>query len=73
MGTPIMRGFHGVSATIEHEVRRLVPNGRVFITSGPGRKMKREEEEDDSTWKLVKRIAEHEPGSRGAQHPPSRQ
>jgi len=55
-------GIHKISATIDHEVRKVVPNARVSIRSGPGEAGG----EAERIWELVKRIAEDEPGSRGA-------
>lgn len=61
-GDPDYDGIHKVSATIDHEVRSVVPNARVSIRSGPGEGGG----EAEGIWELVKRIAEDEPGSRGA-------
>jgi divalent metal cation (Fe/Co/Zn/Cd) transporter len=60
-GDPDYDGIHKVSAIIDHEVRKVVPNARVSIRSEPesGREAGR-------IWELVKRVAEGEPGSRGA-------
>lgn len=61
-GDPDYDGMHKVSAIIDHEVRKVVPNARVSIRSDPsegGGEVK-------VLWELVKRIAESEPGSRGA-------
>jgi divalent metal cation (Fe/Co/Zn/Cd) transporter len=61
-GDPDYDGIHKISAIIDHEVRRVVPNARVSIRSEPGEGGAGAER----IWELVKRIAEHEPGSRGA-------
>jgi divalent metal cation (Fe/Co/Zn/Cd) transporter len=61
-GQPDYEGIHKVSATIDHEVRKLLPNARVSIRSDSGEG----EEEAERIWQLVKSIAEDEPGSRGA-------
>jgi divalent metal cation (Fe/Co/Zn/Cd) transporter len=62
-GNPGYEKTHRVSSMVDHEVRKVVPNARVTIGS--------ESEtggavEDSGLWDLVKRVAEHEPGSRGA-------
>lgn len=61
-GQPDYDGIHKVSATIDHEVRKIVPNARVSIRSEPGDAGG----EAGRVWELVRRIAEDEPGSRGA-------
>lgn len=50
---------HGIAASIEKGVKDSIPNARVFIDT--------ESSEDgrEDIWKLVKDIAEGEPGSRG--------
>jgi len=59
-GSPGPERAHAICAGVDHEVRKLVPNSRVSILSGTGGR------EDGQVWKLVERIAENEPGSRGA-------
>jgi divalent metal cation (Fe/Co/Zn/Cd) transporter len=59
---PDYDGMHKTSAIIDHEVRKVVPNARVSIRSDPGEGGG----EAERIWELVKRIAEGEPGSRGA-------
>ncbi len=59
---PDYDGIHKVSAIIDHEVRKIVPNARVSIRSEPGDAGG----EVGRIWELVKRLAEDEPGSRGA-------
>jgi len=61
-GQPDFEGIHKVCATIDYEVRNVVPNARVSIRSDPGEGGV----EAERIWQLVKRIAEDEPGSRGA-------
>ncbi len=61
-GDPDYDGIHRISATIDHEVRKVVPNARVTIRSDPAKGGG----EAERIWELVKRIAEGEPGSRGA-------
>lgn len=51
---------HSICAGIEMDVRRLVPNARLVIHSKPNGT-----DEALEVWKLVKSIAEGEPGSRG--------
>lgn len=60
---PGYEAIHGVSSTIDREVRKVVPNARVSIRSEPEAGGGAENE---YLWELVKRVAEHEPGSRGA-------
>jgi divalent metal cation (Fe/Co/Zn/Cd) transporter len=60
-GDPAYDGIHKISATIDHEVRKVVPNARVSIRSGPSEGAG----EAERIWELVKRTAEDEPGSRG--------
>ncbi len=59
---PDYGGIHKVSAVIDHEVRKIVPNARVSIRSEPSDAGG----EAGRIWELVRRIAEDEPGSRGA-------
>jgi Dimerisation domain of Zinc Transporter len=54
---------HPICAGIEMEVRSLVPNARLVIHSKPSGT-----DESKEVWKLVKSIAEAEPGSRGVQN-----
>lgn len=61
-GHPDFEGIHRVSATIDHQVRQVVPYARVSIRSDPAEGG----EEAGRIWQLVKKIAEDEPGSRGA-------
>jgi divalent metal cation (Fe/Co/Zn/Cd) transporter len=60
-GKPDFDGIHKTSAMIDHEVRKVVPNARVSIRSDAGEAGG----EAERIWKLVKRVAEDEPGSRG--------
>lgn len=55
--------IHGISSTIDHVTRSVVPDARVSIRSEPEM---RGEDANERLWELVKRTAEHEPGSRGA-------
>ena len=62
-GNPSFEQTHPICSMIDREVRNLVPNARVVIHSEP----------DSATntvelWKIVKRIADGEPGSRGVQN-----
>lgn len=54
---------HSVSSMVDHRVRTVVPNARVWIRSEPyalgGGK-------GQVVWELVRKVADHEPGSRGA-------
>ena len=61
-GNPAYDGIHKVSATIDHEIRTIVPDARITIRSDPGDRR----DEAERIWQLVKRTAEDEPGSRGA-------
>jgi len=61
-GQPDYEGIHKVSAMIDHEVRKVLPNARVSIRSDSGE----DGGEAGRIWQLVKGIAEDEPGSRGA-------
>lgn len=61
-GQPDYEGIHKVSATIDHEVRKVLPNARISIRSDSGEGGG----EAGRIWQLVKSIAEDEPGSRGA-------
>jgi divalent metal cation (Fe/Co/Zn/Cd) transporter len=61
-GGPDYDGIHKVSALVDHEVRKVVPNARVSIRSEPDEGAG----EAERIWRLVKSIAESEPGSRGA-------
>lgn len=54
---------HRICAGIEMDVRRFVPNARLVIHSKPSGT-----DEANEVWKLVKSIAEGEPGSRGVQN-----
>ncbi len=53
-------GMHNVSSHIEREVRKIVPNASVAIRTEP------HGTDYYDVWKLVKDIANKEPGSRGA-------
>jgi len=59
-GNPSYEAIHRICSTIEGLVRTVVPNARVAIRSEPV------VEKSEETWFLVKKIAEEEPGSRGA-------
>lgn len=61
-GDPDYDGIHKISAIIDREVRKVVPYARVSIRSEPGKGGA----EVKQIWELVKKIAEDEPGSRGA-------
>ena len=54
---------HKVCATVDRSIRWLVPNARVVIHSEPF-----DLRDTKDLWKLVKKIAEGEPGSRGVQN-----
>lgn len=60
-GSPRYERVHAISSMVDHEVRRVVPNARVSIRTGPEDAL-----ETQGIWELVKRVADHEPGSRGA-------
>jgi divalent metal cation (Fe/Co/Zn/Cd) transporter len=60
-GNPGYEGIHRISSYIEAEVRSVVPNARIGIRSEPTGGV-----EPKNIWALVKKIAEEEPGSRGA-------
>jgi Dimerisation domain of Zinc Transporter len=62
-GNPSFEQTHPLCSMIDREVRNLVPNARVVIHSEPS-------STNDTTdvWKVVKRTAEGEPGSRGVQN-----
>ena len=62
-GNPTYQETHRTCSRIESEVRRLVPNARVVIHSEPWGV-----EEGERVWKIVKKVAEAEPGSRGVQN-----
>ncbi len=62
-GSPDYEKIHRISSKIDHEVRRIVPNARVSIRSEPEVGAR---EENERVWELVRKIAEDEPGSRGA-------
>jgi len=62
-GNPGYETIHSISSKVDREVRAFVPNARVSIRSEPESGSRGRY---DSIWDLVKRIAEHEPGSRGA-------
>jgi divalent metal cation (Fe/Co/Zn/Cd) transporter len=55
--------IHKVCSKVDREVRSLVPNARVVIHSEPV-----DLRESKDLWKLVKKVAEGEPGSRGVQN-----
>jgi Dimerisation domain of Zinc Transporter len=62
-GNPSFEETHKICSRIDREVRHLVPNARVVIHS--------ESSGTDKTkdvWKIVKRVADGEPGSRGVQN-----
>lgn len=62
-GNPGFEKTHVLSARIDDKVRGLIPNARVSIRTEPS-SMDRPLAQE--TWNLVRRIADHEPGSRGA-------
>ncbi|HVP23898.1 MAG TPA: cation transporter dimerization domain-containing protein [Conexivisphaerales archaeon] len=51
---------HRTATRIEHVVKEILPNSRVFIRTEPAGS------DRDHIWKLVKEVAETVPGSRGA-------
>ena len=59
-GNPRYESIHKICSTIEGRVRSIIPNARVAIRSEP------EGIKGSEIWSLVKKIAEGEPGSRGA-------
>jgi len=62
-GNPSFEDAHKICSRIDREVRYLVPNARVTIHS--------ESSGTDKTkdvWKIVKRVGDAEPGSRGVQN-----
>ena len=62
-GNPNFEDTHIICSKIDREVRKLVANARVVIHSEPaGTK------DTTEVWKLVKKIADSEPGSRGVQN-----
>ena len=62
-GNPSFEDTHIVCFRIDREVRKLVPNSRVVIHSEPVGMG-----DTVDVWKLVKKIADNEPGSRGVQN-----
>ena len=60
-GNPDYEGTHSVCSVIEDEVRSIIPNARVGCRSEPSGRV-----EPKDIWTFVKKIAEEEPGSRGA-------
>jgi hypothetical protein len=63
-GNPGYEEAHAICSTIDRRVRHIVPNARVAI----GSEASALKENEKTIWKIVKRIAETEPGSRGAQN-----
>lgn len=63
-GNPSYEETHVICSTIDRQVRRTVPNARVAI----GSETSALKTNDEALWKIVKQIAEGEPGSRGAQN-----
>lgn len=63
-GNPSYEETHVICSTIDRQVRRTVPNADVAIDSETSALKQNVE----ALWKIVKRIAEGEPGSRGAQN-----
>lgn len=59
--SPDNASVHGISSRIYDVVRGLIPNSRVLIRTEPDSRS-----ENEGVWETVKRIADHEPGSRGA-------
>lgn len=62
-GNPSFEQTHPICSMIDREVRILVPNARVVIHSEP-----EGANDTNEIWKVVKRIADGEPGSRGVQN-----
>ena len=62
-GNPAFEGTHRICSTIEDEVRRLVSNSHIDISSQSSGVSGAE-----SVWKAVRDIGEIEPGSRGTQN-----
>jgi hypothetical protein len=62
-GNPSFEETHKICSRIDREVRHLVPNARVIIHSEP-----RGADKTKEVWKIVKRVADGEPGSRGVQN-----
>lgn len=62
-GGPSFEETHTICYGIDREVRGLVPNARVVIHSTQGMA-----DDGRDIWKIVKRTAEEEPGSRGVQN-----
>lgn len=60
-GNPDYEETHRICSDIEDTVRTVIPNARVSIRSEPSGGV-----EPKDIWSFVKRIAEDEPGSRGA-------
>jgi divalent metal cation (Fe/Co/Zn/Cd) transporter len=63
-GNPDYEETHVICSRIDRQVRHVVPNVRVAIRSQTSAL----KDNDEAVWKVVKRIAEGEPGSRGAQN-----
>lgn len=62
-GNPGFEDTHKICYGIDRAVRSLVPNARVVIHSESS-----ETQAGKEVWKIVKRIAEGQPGSRGVQN-----
>lgn len=60
-GDPDNATVHSISSRLYEVVSSLIPNSRVLIRTEP-----ESSRENEEAWEMVKRIADHEPGSRGA-------
>jgi divalent metal cation (Fe/Co/Zn/Cd) transporter len=63
-GNPSYEETHVICSTIDRQVRHTMPNARLAI----GSETSSFKDDDEAVRKIVKRIAEEEPGSRGAQN-----